>query len=162
MARMLKNPRHEAFANAVAIGKPQVRAYVEAGYRRDYGNAVRLTRNDKVRRRVTQLRKEHQLRTKRTREEHIEKMTERETKADAKGQYAAAQAVARDISQHNNWITDRKEVTIKQDTLDIDLSLLSPEERADMDGAARAIARLRALKEQQTHGVAGSNGNGVT
>jgi phage terminase small subunit len=52
---MLKNARHEAFAQAVARGLPASRAYVEAGYKANDGNACRLTRNERIVARVADL-----------------------------------------------------------------------------------------------------------
>lgn len=52
---VLKNPRHEAFAQALAKGRSLDAAYVEAGYAENNGNACRLNGNEKVRRRVEEL-----------------------------------------------------------------------------------------------------------
>ena len=51
----LSNPRHEKFAKAVAKGKPKYKAYAEAGYSEDRGNATRLTTNDSVAARIIEL-----------------------------------------------------------------------------------------------------------
>ena len=52
---VLKNPKHEAFAQAVASGVKAGVAYERAGYRRDDGNAVRLTKRDRVKARIAEL-----------------------------------------------------------------------------------------------------------
>lgn len=39
---LLKNPRHEKFAQGIAAGKSQTEAYVEAGYKNDRRHASRL------------------------------------------------------------------------------------------------------------------------
>jgi phage terminase small subunit len=52
---VLQNPRHEAFAQALAKGKSADEAYAQAGYRPSRHNASRLTTNDNVRKRVTEL-----------------------------------------------------------------------------------------------------------
>jgi phage terminase small subunit len=52
---MLTNSRHEAFAQAVARGLPASRAYVEAGYKANDGNACRLTGNKRIVERVAGL-----------------------------------------------------------------------------------------------------------
>lgn len=51
----LSNPRHERYAQELAKGKSKVEAYEEAGYSRDRGNAVRLTANDSVQKRLAEL-----------------------------------------------------------------------------------------------------------
>jgi phage terminase small subunit len=55
---VLPNARHERFAQELAAGKSATEAYAIAGYKRDDGNAIRLTRNDKVKERVAELLKE--------------------------------------------------------------------------------------------------------
>lgn len=52
---VLDNPRHEAFAQALAKGNSASEAYVLAGYSRNEGNAGRLNRNEQVQRRVAEL-----------------------------------------------------------------------------------------------------------
>jgi phage terminase small subunit len=52
---MLKNARHEAFAQAVARGVPASHAYIEAGYKANDGNACRLTGNKRIVARVAGL-----------------------------------------------------------------------------------------------------------
>ena len=51
---VLENPRHEAFAQALAKGKSATDAMKEAGYS-DPRNSSRLTKNDEIRRRVDEL-----------------------------------------------------------------------------------------------------------
>lgn len=51
----LSNTRHERFAQELAKGKSQTEAYAEAGYKPSEPNASRLTRNDKVQARVSEL-----------------------------------------------------------------------------------------------------------
>lgn len=52
---ILPNPRHEAFAQALAKGKSADEAYQMAGFKPDRGNASRLTANDSVQARVAEL-----------------------------------------------------------------------------------------------------------
>jgi len=51
----LNNSRHEKFAQALAKGMPAVAAYVEAGYKPNDGNAIRLKGNERVAARVAEL-----------------------------------------------------------------------------------------------------------
>ena len=55
---MLKNPRHEAFAQALARGMSATAAYVEAGYKSNRHNAAALAREKHIRTRVTELQEE--------------------------------------------------------------------------------------------------------
>ena len=54
----LKNPRHEAFAQALARGMSASAAYVEAGYKANRHNAAALAREEHIRTRVTELQEE--------------------------------------------------------------------------------------------------------
>lgn len=51
----LSNQRHELFAQALAKGKPQVEAYVEAGYKQNRSAATRLAADVNIRGRVSEL-----------------------------------------------------------------------------------------------------------
>jgi len=54
----LKNPRHEAFAQAHARGMSASAAYVEAGYKANRHNAAALAREKHIRTRVAELQEE--------------------------------------------------------------------------------------------------------
>jgi hypothetical protein len=55
---VLKNTRHEAFAQALARGEPAVKAYVEAGYKPNSGNPSVLKRDQRVSKRVDEIQEE--------------------------------------------------------------------------------------------------------
>ncbi|MGK9282022.1 terminase small subunit [Sinorhizobium meliloti] len=52
---VLKNARHEKFAQELAKGKTADEAYASAGYKPDRGNASRLTANDSIKDRVAEI-----------------------------------------------------------------------------------------------------------
>lgn len=52
---ILKDPRHELFAQNLAKGKTASEAYVLAGFRKNDSNASRLNRNERVQHRVREL-----------------------------------------------------------------------------------------------------------
>ena len=52
---VLKNTRHERFAQALSLGKTATEAHKSAGYKPDRGNATRLTANNSIRARVSEL-----------------------------------------------------------------------------------------------------------
>ena len=54
---MLKNARHERFAQGLVAGKTADAAYREAGYNASSSNASRLSGNEKIRGRVQELQK---------------------------------------------------------------------------------------------------------
>ena len=55
---ILTNPRHEAFAQALARGMSASAAYVEAGYKANRHNAAALAREEHIGTRVTELQEE--------------------------------------------------------------------------------------------------------
>lgn len=52
---ILKNPRHEAFAQALARREPACKAYVSAGYEYNEGNCIRLKGNERIIERLNEL-----------------------------------------------------------------------------------------------------------
>lgn len=52
---VLGNPRHEAFAQALAKGNTADEAYIQAGYAENRGNATRLKANESIQTRVAEL-----------------------------------------------------------------------------------------------------------
>jgi phage terminase small subunit len=54
----LKNIRWERFCHGLLEGKPAVQAYEDAGYKRNDGNAGRLTRNEQIIARLAELKAE--------------------------------------------------------------------------------------------------------
>jgi hypothetical protein len=55
---ILENPRHEAFAEALARGSSASGAYVEAGYKENRHNAATLARKQHILTRVSELQEE--------------------------------------------------------------------------------------------------------
>jgi hypothetical protein len=55
---VLKNPRHEAFAQALARGMSTSAAYLEAGYKANAGNACTLKSQQNISKRVIELQEE--------------------------------------------------------------------------------------------------------
>ena len=140
---MLKNPRHERFAQLVARGKPQVQAYGLAGYRRTRQSAHRLLTNADVRRRISAIRKEHERMSKRTKEQHFAKWLEREDKVEKQGKDALAHKISYDYALAMGWITTKQEVTNKQDNAKenaVRLARLSPDERLVWERLCAKIA----------------------
>lgn len=52
---VLRNSKHEVFAQALATGKSATEAYALAGYRRNRGNAAALKANQSISKRVQEL-----------------------------------------------------------------------------------------------------------
>ena len=87
---VLKNPRHERFAQLLTHGMSADEAHTKAGYRPDRGNAVRLTTNDSIGERVVELQAVAAERTVITLESHLRDLKHLRDKACAAGRYSAA------------------------------------------------------------------------
>lgn len=92
---VLKNPRHEKFAQAVVEGKSAAEAYADAGFKPQRQNAARLMSNDDVVARVKELQAEGAERTLVSIESLTNELEEarRLAMADEKGASAAVAAV---------------------------------------------------------------------
>ena len=87
---VLKNPRHERFAQLLTHGMSADEAHTKAGYRPDRGNAVRLTTNDSIGERVVELQAVAAERTVITLASHLRDLKDLRDKACAEGRYSAA------------------------------------------------------------------------
>ena len=92
---VLKNPRHEKFAQAVVEGKSAAEAYADAGFKQQRQNASRLMTNDDVVARIKELQAEGAERTLVSIESLTNELEEarRLAMADEKGASAAVAAV---------------------------------------------------------------------
>jgi phage terminase small subunit len=70
---ILRNPRHERFAQELAAGKPATEAYVLAGYRSNAGNASTLKADQNISKRVAEILANHE----RVEQEGLERAIER-------------------------------------------------------------------------------------
>ena len=117
---VLKNPRHERFAQLLASGNTATDAYEFAGYKRDAGNSSHLARSDKITSRVQEItreaiereRKVQAIATERcavTRQSLIEKAQEICAKAIEAGQLSAATAAVKEIGVLSGIRIERSE-----------------------------------------------------
>lgn len=111
---ILPNQKHELFAQALAKGKTQEEAYVEAGYKPDRGAASRLSAKVNISARVAELQERAATRTELT----VADLTRRLLAIAAKGETATdapllsvARASLMDAAKLNGLIVDRKELS---------------------------------------------------
>jgi phage terminase small subunit len=112
---VLSNPKHERFAQELAKGKTQNEAYAEAGYAPSEPNASRLTSNDKVRARVTELQERAAVRTEIT----VASITDRLLAIAKKGEgtteapmLAVARASLMDAAKLNGLVIEKSETAL--------------------------------------------------
>src|SRR5689334_16169432 len=104
----LANPRHERFAQELAGGKSADEAYQLAGYRKDRGNAARLTANDSVRARVAELQTASAEKAVITKAWVLEQLCDVLQEARAAGNHAAANRSLELIGKDIGMFVDRK------------------------------------------------------
>jgi hypothetical protein len=108
---VLKNTKHEAFAQALARGQEQLEAYVTAGYAKNAAAACKLAKNSKVQGRVAEMLQRAANRT----EVSVASITERllaiamhgEAKAENPAMLAVARASLMDAAKLNGLVTDK-------------------------------------------------------
>lgn len=108
---ILSNPKHERFAQALAIGHPASVAYTEAGYVYNEGNASRLKSNEKVTARLAEILEEaHKVNMEVTRESILAELEEARQLAITNNQSSAAVQAAMGKARVQGLIIDRREV----------------------------------------------------
>ena len=110
---VLRNARHELFAQAIASGKAPSEAYVLAGFAYNTGNASRLNALESVRTRVSELHRAMAARSVKqanyTREWVVEELIDNVTRAKAVKDFSAANAALRLLGVERQMFIDRKE-----------------------------------------------------
>lgn len=111
---VLRNQRHELFAQGLAKGLPASVAYVEAGYAENDSNAARLNGNEQVKARVTELKERAAARTEIT----VAGITERLLNIAAKGErsndaplLSVARASLMDAAKLNGLVIDKGQLS---------------------------------------------------
>jgi hypothetical protein len=137
---ILRNQRHERFAQAIAKGEPTARAYELAGYSAHNGNPFRLREKESIASRITELQHEAAVDGKITREKLLRDLERIKCAAEKAGQLSAATQAALGQAKIGGLIIDRHEVTAQPATIDLDR--LSAEEMAMLDQGLAVLGPL--------------------
>ena len=116
---VLENARHERFAQALAKGKSQAEAYADAGYKPSEPNASRLTSNDKVQARLSELQERAATRTEITVASITERLLAIATKAEKSREapmLQAARASLMDAAKLNGLVVDKSSIDARVTT----------------------------------------------
>ena len=116
---VLPNPRHEAFAQALAKGKSADEAYALAGFKPNRGNATRLKANESIRARVAELQERGAKRVEVTVESLSAELDEARTKALESGQISAAVSATMGKAKLHGKLVERKHHTGSIGTYDL-------------------------------------------
>lgn len=130
---VLKNPRHEAFAQALAKGETADQAYQSAGYKEDRGHASRLAANGSIRQRLTELQSAAAERTLVTIDSITRELDEDRELARSVKQAAAAITATVNKAKLHGLMTDKHEHSGSV-TLVIDTGIARAEDREGIDG----------------------------
>ena len=125
----LDNPKHERFAQELAKGKCQSEAYAAAGYAPSEPNASRLTRNDKVQARVSEIQERAAIRTEISVARITEHLMRLAVKAEALGDAAgiqASRASAMDAAKLNGLIVDKSKVDLAATVTEVRRTIVDP------------------------------------
>src|SRR5262245_51758913 len=106
----LRNPRHERFAKGLFEGLPASRAFAEAGYAPNDGNAIRLKGNERVKARLAELQGEAAANAKVTVQSICRELEEAIGVARSKGQAQAMVSASALKAKLNGLMTERIEV----------------------------------------------------
>lgn len=140
---VLKNQRHERFAQALFEGKSASEAYVIAGYAYNEGNACRLKGNEQVRERLDELQGKAAERTEITVAGISKKLLAIAQKAENSKQLNVARAAHMDVAKLNGLLKDFVEHTGWEETpLRVEARVITDQERAR--GLAALLAKARA------------------
>lgn len=105
---VLKNPRHEKFAQARFLGKSADDAYEHAGFKPNRGNAARLNANEGVRARVYELQSKTAKRAIVTVDSLTEELEEARSMAVTEKQSSAAVAAVMGKAKLHGLLIDKK------------------------------------------------------
>jgi hypothetical protein len=110
---ILKNPKHELFAQSLAVGETADRAYELAGYEADRGNAARLTANDSILMRVKELQEQVAERTLDTIESIIDELNALKNAATENKQLSVGVSAIMGKAKILGFLKDKHEITGK-------------------------------------------------
>ena len=146
---MLRNAKHEMFAQALAKGMDVDEAYVEAGYTHNRGNASRLKATENVKARVAELMGRAETGVVLTKQWVLEQLIDNAAEAKKAGQIAPANRALELLGKELGMFIDRKEVGAPGDFDMIE----------DPDELRRALAREAALAGFSAPAPAGEPGS---
>lgn len=113
----LENARHERFAQELAKGKTQDQAYVDAGYKHDYGAASRLSRNIKIQERIKELQERAAIRVEWDIKDAIQELEEARIAAGSAETVQASAMVSATMSKAKllGLVVDKQDSTVKME-----------------------------------------------
>lgn len=142
---LLPNPRHERVAQALATGKTADKAYVAAGYKENRHNAAKLTRQQHILTRVSELQSKAAEQTVVTIQSLTEELEEARAMAVAEKQSSAAVAATMGKAKLHGLLIEKKQISGGGGgPVKIDISGMS---REQISSAIENLAHLASLAD---------------
>ena len=138
---ILRNAKHERFAQALAKGETADAAYVQAGYEANRGNATRLKANESIESRVAEILERAATRAEITIasiSDRLLKIAEKCERTSEANKLGVARATLMDVAKLNGLVVDRSknDMTVRS----VDLSGLSDEELDALEAIRSKLA----------------------
>jgi hypothetical protein len=118
---VLKNPKHEIFAQELAKGRTQIEAQQTAGYKPNDSNAAQLAKRPEIQARITEINGRVAAKAEITLESLLNEAAELQEKAAAANQFSAANGALKLKAELSGHYVQRKEdVTPRRSVREID------------------------------------------
>jgi hypothetical protein len=111
MTGPLRNPRHEKFVTGLFEGLPASKAFEQAGYASNDGNAIRLKGNERVQARLAELQEAVAKKTEVTVESLLAELEHARQRADSLDQLSAAVKATSEKARISGLLTTKIEIT---------------------------------------------------
>jgi hypothetical protein len=108
---VLRNARHEKFAQSISKGKTADEAYIEAGFNANRGNAARLKANESIRKRVAEIQGRAAERAAVTINSLTDELDEIKKAAASSGQHSAALGAVMGKAKLHGLLVEKKQHT---------------------------------------------------
>lgn len=126
---ILKNPKHERFAQGLAKGVSQVEAYAEAGYKPNDGHAARLAGNGRIADRVAEIQAKAAAKVEVTVASITTRLLKIADTAEGQAQGVPGLSVARqalmDVAKLNGLVIDKTQRELSEDQMKAVLALVA-------------------------------------
>jgi hypothetical protein len=133
MVGILKNQRHELFAQGLATGKTATHTYEFAGYKPNPQNASRMTKNDDIQARVKELQERSAIKAELTVADIVKKLETLEASAIANNQISAGVTAVMGMAKILGLIVDKREQR--------DVSEFSNMTESELDGVIERLQK---------------------
>lgn len=120
---ILENERWELFAQQLAKGENATKAYENAGFRRSRSNAARLSANENVRRRVSEIQQAAAKSAEVSVQSLIAELEDARAKATSLNQLSAAVRATAEKAKISGLLVEKQQIEVSQSDFTLDMSV---------------------------------------